>query len=109
MTMVKWNNKEYSGNIITNKDDVLTVVIYTVESLQDICLSLEGVTEITEIRDKETENTFKVSTAISVKMVEAHTYHVAFSTKPTYQQEIQAKIQEQSDAIDALLVMLLEG
>lgn len=105
--MVRWNDKTYSGNVVTERNDELTVVIYTVESLQDICLTLNDVTEVTEIT--ETERTIRVTTAICVRRIEPNTYHVKFSTKPTYRQEVLDLIQEQSDAIDALLVMLLEG
>ncbi len=105
--MIKWNDKTYSGNIVNEGNDKLTVVIYTVESLQDICLSLNDVTEV--IEETQGERVVNVTMALSVKTIEQNTYYITFSTKPSQQQEMMDLIQEQSDAIDALLIMLLEG
>ena len=100
--MIIFGNKEYSGSIASVTDDRIVAVINTVDSLQDVCSTLDGVKEITEVLQDGTRKTYAVTTAVSVYANTKTVYTIELLTKPTYLQEL-------SNAVDALLVMALEG
>ena len=107
--MIQWKDKVFSGQILRDDDEVLTAVVYTVESFQDVSTSMTGVTEIYEFTSESDRAEHKVTGPRSAKIVAANTYFVEFSTKQPLTKQLENKIQEQSDAIDDLLVMMLEG
>lgn len=100
--MIIFGNKEYSGSIASVTDDRIVAVINTVDSLQDVCSTLDGVKEVTEVLQDGTRKTYAVTTAVSVYANTKTVYTIELLTKPTYLQEL-------SNAVDALLVMALEG
>jgi len=107
--MVRINGKVYSGEVMNNKEDSIVVVIYTAESLRDIAATLTEVSEITEFFGEEDGKIYNVTTPLSAKTISSNVYALEFSTKPTYEMEVKTELQKQSDAIDDLLVMILEG
>ncbi len=100
--MIIFGNKEYSGSIASVTDDRIIAVINTVDSLQDVCTTLDGAKEVTEVLQDGTRKTYAVTTAVSVYANTKTVYTIELLTKPTYFQEL-------SNAVDALLVMALEG
>ena len=100
--MIIFGNKEYSGSIASVKDDRIVAVINTVDSLQDVCTTLDGAKEVTEVLQDGTRKTYAITTAVSVYANTKTVYTIELLTKPTYLQEL-------SNAVDALLVMALEG
>lgn len=100
--MIIIGNKEYSGSIASVKDDRIVAVINTVDSLQDVCTTLDGAKEVTEVLQDGTRKTYAITTAVSVYANTKTVYTIELLTKPTYLQEL-------SNAVDALLVMALEG
>ena len=106
--MVSWNGREYSGKIIREDAEVLSLYVYTADSFYDVVSSLADVKEITEYTSEKDKKTYRVTCHKSSKIMSANTYYIEFSTKPTFQENLDKKFQEQSDAIDALLIALLE-
>lgn len=100
--MIEFNGHSYSGSIVSHDDNELKVLINTVYSMDDICLSLNGVTSVNNTQQNGETETYTVTTATTVSRVAQNTYMITFLTKPTVMQEM-------SSAIDALLVMMLEG
>lgn len=107
--MLKWNDKTYSGKIINADDENLSVCVYTTDSFQDVVASLTDVKAVTEFTSESDAKEYRVTCYKQSRILSASTYYIEFSTKPTFQQHIVDKLQEQSDMIDALLVALLEG
>lgn len=107
--MIQWKDKTYSGHVVRNDDEILSVFVFTTDSFQDVAASINTVREVTEFTSEADRKTYTVTGPKSSKVVSANTYYLEFSTKPSYNQRLEAKLQEQSDTIDALLVALLEG
>ena len=108
--MIRILNKEYSGYVAASPDDTLSVIIHTAERFDDVVHELlnDDVKEVTDINNG-VETVYNVTCPVSARVVEQWIYCLVYSTKPTYEQEMEAKIQEQSGAIDDLLVLILEG
>lgn len=106
--MVKMNNIEYSGYVNEDEDEI-TVVIATAEFLKDIVDKMTEVKEVIYSEVNSVEKTYVVTNPLSAATVSRNVYAIRFSTKPTPTQLLEAKSQEMSDAIDELLVMVLEG
>ena len=64
--MIIIGNKEYSGSIASVTDDRIVAVINTVDSLQDVCTTLDGAKEVTEVLQDGTRKTYAITTAVSV-------------------------------------------
>ena len=107
--MLKWNDKTYSGKIINVGEETISVCVYTADRFQDVVLSLADVKQITEYTNEADEKSYRVTCHKQSRILSPNTYYIEFSTKPTFQQYLDEKFQEQSDMIDALLVALLEG
>lgn len=106
--MIEINGTSFSGSIVGNENDTLSVLIRTVDEMQDLAQRITGASSVTEIADgQETNHTVTMLRAI--KSVSYNTFLAEFSTKQSFAETVEAKIQQQSDAIDELLVMLLEG
>lgn len=99
--MIQFNNKSYSGAVVKNDDSELIVTINTVDTLQDLCLALNGVKNVTETIG-EASTVYNVNTATQIGSPMKDVYTINFSKKLTVMQEM-------SQAIDDLLVMVLEG
>lgn len=106
--MIRLNNKEYSGYVSKTANDTLSVIVHTVETFHDVVPIMNDVKEVIEIKNGE-ETSYAVTSPVSAKIVTENIYLLVFSTKPTYQQQLEAKIMEQSNAIDDLLIAFLEG
>lgn len=100
--MIEFNGHSYSGNIIREDGDEIVASIYSVETLQDICIALTDVKSITESVLNGATSTHKVTAASHVARTANNCYTVTFSKK---RDEIEAL----NEAIDSLLVMVLEG
>ena len=99
--MITFGKKEYSGSIVSVTEDKIVAVINTVDTLQDVCAALDGITEITETVQDGTQKTYAITSANAVFANTRTVYTIELLTKPTYLQEL-------SKAVDALLVMVLE-
>lgn len=108
--MIQILNKEYSGYVAETPDGTLSVIIHTSDRFDDVVHALlnDEVKEVTDINNG-VETVYNVTCPVSARVVATWIYNLVYSTKPTYEQQMEAKIQEQSDAIDDLLVMILEG
>lgn len=107
--MVRWKNKEYSGKIMRNDNEVLSVVVYTSDGFEDVSASLNGVTEVVEWTTEEDVSTYSVVAPKSSKIISANTYYIEFSTQQPLIKQLEDRIHEQNDVIDALLIAILEG
>ena len=106
--MIQWKDKIFSGQVMKNRDDVLAVTICTVETFRDVTASMNGVTEVFQYTTLDDRESFLVYGPHLAKIVAPNVYYLEFSTKPPLNQRIEAELQEQSKAIDDLLVALLE-
>ena len=100
--MIEFNGHSYSGSVVSHDENELKVLINTVESMEDICVALNGVKSVNSEQQNGETMTYTVTTASTVSRVAQNTFVVTFLTKPTV-------LQEMSNTIDALLVMALEG
>ena len=107
--MVSFNDKRYSGNVIQSEDEKLIVVIYTVDSFSDVLASTNNLSTIEETDVNGSVNSYHVTVPLSAKEVSHNVYSIEFSTKPTFNQEMQNRIEEQDEIINTLLALLLEG
>ena len=99
--MIEFNNKQYSGSIVKNDSDELIVSICTNDTLPDICLALNGVKTVTETTEGGS-TAYTVSTATNVGASLKGVFTITFTKKQTI-------IEEMSNAIDELLVIVLGG
>ena len=98
--MIEFNGKQYSGAVVREDDTELIVSVSTADTLQDLCLALNGVKSVTETNGGGTF-VYNVSTATNVGVAMQGVYTIKFSKKQTV-------IEEMSEAIDKLLLMVLE-
>ena len=98
--MITINGKTYSGAVIRNEDTELIVSISTADTMQDLCLAMNDVKTVTETNEGGT-NVINVNNAVSINQSVKGIFTITFSKKLTV-------IQEMSQAIDDLLVMVLE-
>lgn len=98
--MIEVNGKQYSGAVIKNDESELVVSVCSNDSLQDMCLAFNDVKDVAEIIDGSS-NVYHVNTAIQISSGIKGIYTITFSKKLTI-------IQEMSEAIDKLLLMVLE-
>lgn len=98
--MIEINGKKYSGAVIRNEENELIVSINTIDTLQDLCLAMNDVRTVTETNNGGT-NVHNVNNAVAINQSVKGVFTITFSKKPTV-------IQEMNQAIDALLVMMLE-
>ncbi len=107
--MVIYDGKEYSGNIICNEDARrVTVILYTTDSVDDIAQAACHVSSVTETDENGHSKSYTVAAPVSTSVVSTHVYAVEFTTELTDMQKLARVVQEQSDTIDSLLVMVLE-
>lgn len=106
---IKLKDKEYSGYIAANGGDTLTVILHTTDDFGDVANYMIDVTKVISVEQNGCENVFTVTAPLAAKQISLNVYSIEFSTKLTVEQEFEASLQSQSDAIDELLVMLLEG
>ena len=107
--MVSWNNNTFNGQVMSHDENVLTACIYTLMTFSELIPTMNGVKEVVEFTNEEDRTVYSVSGPKSAKIVSANTYYVEFSTKLPLVKQLENAIQVQSDAIDDLLVMVLEG
>lgn len=106
--MVRIKNVEFSGQV-SEGDDEISVVICSVDQLRDLVGFMTDVKEVVYRRVSGIETVYNVSCPLSASVASKNVYVFRFSTKPTATQQLEAKNQELSDAIDDILVMMLEG
>lgn len=99
--MVEFNGKQYSGAVVRDDDTELIVSISTTDTLQDLCLALNDVKSVTEIKNGGT-SVYRVNMATNVGVAMQGVYTIKFSKKQTV-------IEEMNEAIDKLLLMALGG
>lgn len=106
---LKLKDKEYNGYVAQNENDVLTIILHTTDNFDDVADSMTSVTSITTMSESGNEAVIRVTEPLLAKRVSQNVYALEFSTRLTIEQELEAALQTQSDAIDELLVMLVEG
>lgn len=99
--MIEFNGKQYSGSVVREDETELIVTVSTADTLQDLCLALNGVKSVTEINNSG-NFVHNVSTATNVGVAMQGVYTIKFSKKQTV-------IEEMNEAIDKLLLMVLGG
>lgn len=99
--MIEFNGRSFSGSLIKNDESELIVVIHADVTLPDLCLALNGVKTVTETTEGGSA-AYDVNIATNVSTTVKGIFTITFSKKLTVYQEM-------SQAIDALLVMALEG
>lgn len=101
--MIKINDVTYSGSIVPSHDDnKINVMLNTVSTIQDLSIALDNADKIIEIDFSGAETEYTVNNIMSISRVADNVFLATYSTKMTV-------IQEMSNAIDSLLVMVLEG
>lgn len=98
--MIEFNGKQYSGSVVRDDETELIVTVSTSETVQDVCLALNNVKTVTEVNNGGTF-VYNVSTATNVGVAMQGVYAIKFSKKQTV-------IEEMNEAIDKLLLMVLE-
>ena len=98
--MIEINGRSFSGSVVKNDESELIVSVITTDTMPDLCLSLNGVKTITETTAGGS-NAIAVNTATHVNAAGNGIYTITFSKRLSI-------IEEMSNAIDELLVMLLE-
>ena len=104
--MIIVNGKQYSGNVVKGDGDILTIVVHSIETIRDVADSFHGAREITE-KNGDQEKVYTVTAIRSAKHVSTNVFLLEFHTKAGFKEEMEAKLKEANDAIDALLVALL--
>lgn len=99
--MIEFNGKQYSGAVVREDDTELIITVSTQDSLQDICLSLNNVKAITEVNSGVT-SVHNVNGATNVGVAMPGVYTIKFSKRLSI-------IEEMNEAINELLVMILEN
>lgn len=105
--MVNIKGIEYSGQV-TEGDDEISVILCSTDMLSDIVEFMADVKEVTYTPVSGIKKVYPVTCPISASFASKNVYVIRFSTKPTETQRLEAKNQELSDAIDDILVMMLE-
>lgn len=104
--MITINEKSYSGNVVSANSETLTVMIHTADSFQDVLANTLNVNQIT---DTDKNVVYNVTGAVRANVIEHGVYYIVFSCKPSAFQELLNRINQQDNAIDDILVMLLGG
>lgn len=99
--MIEFNGKQYSGAVVREDDIELIVSVSTSDTLQDLCLALNDVKTVSETNNGGTF-LHNVTMATNVGVAMQGVYTIKFSKKQTV-------IEEMSEAIDKLLLMVLGG
>ena len=105
---IKLKDKEYRGYVATSGDDTLTIILHTTDDFNEVANYMTDVAQVVSVEQDGTESAYIVTAPLAAKQVSQNIYSIEFSTKPTPFQEFETSLQSQSDAIDELLVMLLE-
>lgn len=98
--MIEFNGKQYSGSIVKNDSGELIISICSEETLPDLCLSLNGVKAVTETTEGGSA-VYNVNTATNVGTSVKGIYTITFTKRMNV-------IEELSNAIDELLLLVLE-
>lgn len=106
--MISIKDKKYSGYIV-EQDGTINVIVNTIETYGDFIHYAESATVIIENEGENGEKRYTVTSPVSATIVDRNIYSMIFSTKPTYFQQLEQSIQNNNDAIDDILVALLEG
>lgn len=100
--MITINGNNYSGSIIRNDESVLVISIYTLLTLPDLCIAMNDVSEVSETDISGNTTVYAVYRTSEISNTRESTFTIVF-------QKGKPMIEEMNDAIDALLVMVLEG
>ena len=106
--MIRIKDYEFSGTATVSGDNELTVVIATSWIIDDILPLTKDLDTIYSTDRNGLETAHTVTRPLSVSMVSRNVYALKFSTKKSDVQILEEKNQELSDAIDELLVLMLE-
>lgn len=98
--MIEINGRTFSGSIVKNDESELIVSIISSDTMPDLCLAMSGVKTVTET-NAGGSNAIAVNMATHINSAGTGIYTVTFTKRMTV-------IEEMSNAIDQLLVMLLE-
>lgn len=98
--MIEINGRSFSGSVVKNDEAELILTIITTDTLQDLCMAMTGVKSVT-VSTVDGSNVIAVNIATHINMSGNGIYTVTFTKRQTF-------IEEMSNAIDELLVMVLE-
>lgn len=107
--MLRINGALYEGNIVDHNEDRLIIVVHYPGSFTEFADAIIGTKQIVDADAVGGEKVYAVTSPLQASTVSTNLYSAEFNRKPSINDELANKIQEQSDAIDALLVMMLEG
>lgn len=107
--MIIIKDQQYSGTVSVTGDNELTVVLSTYYQFEDVLAFTKDATEIKEIDFGGREKVYNVTRPISASRVALNTYAIRYSTQKSEVEILEEKNQELSNAIDDILVMMLEG
>ena len=107
--MLRINGTLYDGNVVDHNEDRIIIVVHYPGSFTEFADAIIDTKQIVDVDAVGGEKTYVVSSPLQATNVSKNVYSAEFNCKPTINDELANRIQEQSDAIDALLVMLLEG
>ena len=104
--MITINGRAYSGNVLENDNGTLSILVKTIDTIGDIVGMVSNASEVREdVGDEHT--VYGVSAFKTASCVKNDTYIIEFSTTPSFKDLVEAKLKEQSDTIDELLLMAL--
>ena len=107
--MLKINGSLYKGNIMEQDNEKLIAVVQSNDTFIEFMDAMVGVKQVLEVFDDGREVSYTVSFPVRAQTVYPNVYSIEFSRKPSVTDELTRKIEEQNEAIDALLIMMLEG
>lgn len=99
--MIEINGKSFSGSVIKNDEAELIVSVISEFTMPDLCIAMTGVKTVTETTQGGS-NAISVNSATHINSAGNGIYTITFSKRLSV-------IDEMSNAIDSLLVMVLEG
>lgn len=98
--MIEINGRSFSGSVVKNDESELIVSIIATDTMPDLCIAMKSVKVVTETNSGGS-NAIAVNMATHINSAGNGIYTITFTKRQTF-------IEEMSNAIDELLVMVLE-
>ena len=105
--MIYIGNKSYSGYIVEQEGEV-DAIIHTTDYINDVIRGMENIKVIVH-QEADEKRAIPVNYFMGAREASKNIYCLRFGTKPTLWDLYDKVLKEQSDMIDALLAMSLEG
>lgn len=109
--MVRFLDTIYSGAVLKNTEDVLSVCVnLATEQYGQFAETIKDVRLVDELHDDGTlKNSYVVSGPKLSSVIAANLIYIEFAMKPPLVKQLEATLQELSDTVDQLLIDSLEG